>query len=140
MVIVADTNVFIGACLGVGACSAVIAACLRGEHQPLMAAALFAESEDVLGRSGLFQGCRLTQDERETLLDAYVARCRWTRIYFGWRPNLTDEGDNHLIELAVAGGAGSIVTRNIRDFERAELRFPYLRFRTPEAFLEETRP
>lgn len=26
----------------------------------------------------------------------------WTRIYFGWRPNLRDEADNHLVELAVA--------------------------------------
>jgi len=38
------------------------------------------------------------------------------RIYFLWRPNLRDEADNHLVELAVAGGAQAVVTRNKRDF------------------------
>jgi predicted nucleic acid-binding protein len=138
MVIVVDTNIFVGACLGQGACRGVVSACLRGEHEPLMAAALFAEYEDVLGRPALFQSCRLSLAERERLLDIFLSHCRWTRIYFGWRPNLVDEGDNHLIELAIAGGAETVVTRNVRDFERAELRFPQLRFRTPEAFLAES--
>ena len=26
-------------------------------------------------------------------------------MYYGWSPNLPDEGDSHLIELALAGGA-----------------------------------
>ena len=41
----------------------------------------------------------------QSLKVPYFARCRWTRIYFLWRPNLRDESDNHLVELAVAGGA-----------------------------------
>ena len=49
------------------------------------------------------------------------------------------EGDNHLVELAVAGGAKAIVTRNIRDLSRMELRFPTLMLLTPEAFLREIR-
>ncbi len=32
-------------------------------------------------------------------------------VYYGWRPNLPDEGDNHLIELALAGSAQAIVNR-----------------------------
>ena len=48
-----------------------------------------------------------------------------------WRPNLPDEADNHVVELSVAGGAEVIVTHNMRDFERAELRFPGLRVLTP---------
>ena len=54
-------------------------------------------------------------------------------------PNVPDEGDNHLVELAVAGGAKAIVTRNIRDLSRMELRFPALMLLTPEAFLREIR-
>src|SRR6266513_5375089 len=50
----------------------------------------------------LFARCRLSAAEREELFDIYLARCRWTRIYFLWRPNLRDESDNHLVELAVA--------------------------------------
>lgn len=135
MQIVVDTNVFIGACLGKGASAAVVQACLEQRFQPLMAAALLAEYEAVLSRRTLFARSRLDEAEREELLDIFLSACRWTRIYYGWRPNLRDEGDNHLIELAVAGGAQAIVTRNLRDLARMELRFPDLRLITPENFL-----
>ena len=135
---VIDTNVFVGACLGTGAASQVVAACLRGQALPLMGTALLSEYEDVLGRHDLFASCRLSAAEREDLLDIFLARCEWTRVYFGWRPNLPDEGDNHLIELAVAGRAGFVITRNPRDLGRAELAFPGLRCVAPETFLKET--
>lgn len=140
MLIVVDTNVFVGACLGVGASNAVVAACLRGEHTPLMGTALLTEYEDVLGRRALFRNCRLNDAERAELMDIFLATCRWTRIYFGWRPNLPDEGDNHLVELAVAGGACRIVTRNLRDLGGRELKFPELVAVTPEQFLQEVKP
>ncbi|HSS85650.1 MAG TPA: putative toxin-antitoxin system toxin component, PIN family [Reyranella sp.] len=138
MMVVVDTNVFVGACLGAGASSAVVAACLQGGCVPLMGAALFAEYEDVLARHNLFKRSRLSASERSELFDIFIAHCRWTRIYFGWRPNLRDEADNHLIELAVAGGATHIVTRNLRHVARMELRFPHLSVVTPEQFLKET--
>ncbi len=135
--IVVDTNLFLGACLGQGAAHRVVVACLRGRCQPLMGAALLAEYEDVLGRSELFHACRLNPSEREELLDIFLAACVWTRIYFAWSPNLPDEADNHLVELAVAGGARFIVTRNLRDVARMELKFPDLRVLSPEDFLKE---
>jgi hypothetical protein len=46
------------------------------------------------------------------------------KVYYLWRPNLPDEADNHLIELALAGGADTIVTNNLRDVSRGELTFP----------------
>ncbi|MEI6214235.1 MAG: putative toxin-antitoxin system toxin component, PIN family [Desulfuromonadales bacterium] len=134
---VIDTNVFIGACLGQGACRAVIAACLEGKLTPLMGVALLAEYEDVLSRTDLFARSRLDATERDELLDIFISVCRWTRIYYGWRPNLLDEGDNHLVELAVAGGADYIVTRNIRDVARMDLLFPGLKVLFPETLLKE---
>ncbi len=50
-------------------------------------------------------------------------------------PNLLDEGDNFLIELAVAGNAHCVVTNNIRDLKRSELTFPDLYVMTPEQLL-----
>jgi predicted nucleic acid-binding protein len=138
--IVIDTNVFVGACMGEGAARGVVQAALHGRCQPLMGAALFAEHEDVLDRSGVFSTSRLDEDERAELLDIYLATCLWTRIYFGWRPNLPDEGDNHIVELAVAGGAQFVVTRNLRDLTRPELRFPGLRIVSPIDFLKEISP
>lgn len=135
---VIDTNVFVGACLGTGAASQVITACLQQRAKPLMGAALLAEYEDVLSRPALFAQCRLTAAERSELLDIFLATCEWTRVYFGWRPNLPDEADNHLVELAVAGQAGWVVTRNLRDLARAELAFPGLRCASPVDFLQGT--
>lgn len=137
---VLDTNIFVGACLGQGATHKIIAACLRGNVQALMGAALLAEYEDVLGRDDVFQNSRLNPAERSELLDTFLAHCEWTRVYYAWRPNLPDEADNHLVELAVAGGAAFIVTRNLRDVARMELRFPQIRVVSPEIFLKEITP
>jgi hypothetical protein len=62
--------------------------------------------------------------------------CLW-QIYYLWWPNLPDEEDNHVVELAVAGGGEVIVTHNIGDFAHAELRFPGLRILQPAALLQE---
>jgi predicted nucleic acid-binding protein len=50
---------------------------------------------------------------------------------------ICDEGDNHLIELAVAAGADGIITRNLRDLTQGELKFPALKILTPEQCLEQ---
>lgn len=137
MRIVVDTNVFVGACLSAGASNAVVAACIRGEHTPLMGTALISEYEDVLTRHGISINSPLTGKERDQLLDIFLAACEWTRIYYAWRPNLLDEADNHLVELAVAGGASRIITRNLRDLQQSPLKFPKLLAVSPEQFLRE---
>ena len=134
---VIDTNILVGACLGQGTAARVIRACLGGPVQALIGAALMAEYEDVLSRNALFAKSRLNRTERDELLNIFVAHCEWTHVYFNWRPNLRDEADNHLIELAVAGGAAYVVTRNLRDLSLPELSFPGLRCITPESFLKE---
>lgn len=70
------------------------------------------------------------------MFKGFLAVCRWTDVYFAWRPNLPDEADNHLIELAVAGSAKAIVTRNLRDLTAGELHFPEIQILTPEQCLE----
>ena len=123
--------------MGQGASAKVVTACLYGDLTPLMGAALFAEFEDVLGREWLFKRSRLNATERAELLDIFLGSARWTRIYFSWRPNLRDEADNHLVELAVAASATHIITHNIRDFHQPELKFHQFRVVTPSQFLEE---
>jgi len=71
------------------------------------------------------------------LLDIFIARYERTRVSFARRPSLADEANNHLIELAVAGAAGFVVSRNLRDLARSELKFPGLRCLGPAAFLKE---
>ena len=62
--------------------------------------------------------------------------CRWVEVFYAWRPNLPDEADNHLIELGVAAQANAIITRNLRNVSRRELKFPSLRVLTPKHCLE----
>jgi putative PIN family toxin of toxin-antitoxin system len=134
---VLDTNVLVGALLrGGGSARAVVRACLQGHYHPVIGPALLAEYEDVMGRAALFEGSVLSHGEREAVLDALLNRCRWVEVFYAWRPNLPDEADNHLIELAVAAQAEAIVTRNLRDVSRGELKFPMLRVLTPEQCLE----
>jgi predicted nucleic acid-binding protein len=68
---------------------------------------------------------------------AFLSRCSWQSVYFGWRPNLLDESDNHVMELAIAANVTIIITNNIRDFRNADLLFPQIRILPPDKFLKE---
>lgn len=102
-----------------------------------MGNALFAEFEDVCSREALFDTRLITPSDRSSLLDAFFASCRWVPIYFLWRPNLRDEADNHVLELAIAGNAACIITANKRDFVSGELKFGTMAVLSPSEFLEQ---
>ena len=135
-IIVVDTNILVAALRrGSGSARAVVRACLNAQYQAVLGPALLAEYEDVLGRAALWQktpSVRVSASERAAVLDAFLQNCRWVEVYFAWRPNLPDEADNHLIELALAGQASAIVTRNLRDLRGGELKFPTLQVLTPK--------
>jgi putative PIN family toxin of toxin-antitoxin system len=138
MFVVIDTNVLAGALLGSEKLNRrVLRACLTGQVKPILGQALFLEYEDVLQRDQLFKNSPLTRTERMEFFAAFLSVCRWVPIYYTWRPNLRDEGDNHLVELAIAGGADAIVTRNLKDFRGADLKFPSIRILDPKSFDKE---
>jgi len=136
--IVVDTNVFAGALLRKeGHNRQVLRACLEERWRPVMGQSLLLEYEDVLGREPVFRKCPLSAVERRELFEAFLSVCDWVHIYYRWRPNLRDEGDNHVFELAIAGGAVAIVTNNVGDFRSGELRFPGLQILAPRDALRE---
>ena len=106
------------------------------KHSRCIGNALFLEYEDVLSREELFAAAPVGSEDRTALLDAVLGVCRWVNISFLWRPNLPDEADNHLIELAIAGNADWIVTGNTRDIATGELTFDSFRIGTPGAWLK----
>lgn len=97
-----------------------------------MGNALFGEYESLIKRETIIKKCPLTPSEIWTLLEAFMSISTWVNVYYLWRPNLKDEADNHVIELAVAGNAKFIATNNIKDFKNAELLFPDLSIVKPE--------
>ncbi|HJQ58407.1 MAG TPA: putative toxin-antitoxin system toxin component, PIN family [Vineibacter sp.] len=134
--IVVDTSVLVAALRsGGGAARQILRLCFSGHYEPLFSAAFFAEYEEVVDRPAL-RPSMLSVAERREVLAVLASAGRWVHVYFGWRPNLPDEDDNFLIELAIAGGAVAVVTNNIRDLRRGELRFPGLRIVTPAECLE----
>lgn len=82
-------------------------------------------------------GTETTDIERNQVLSALAKAGRWVKIYYGWRPNLPDEADNHLVELALAAGASAIITHNLREVSRGELPLGTLRVTSPAQWLED---
>jgi predicted nucleic acid-binding protein len=131
--IVVDTNVVIAALRSdTGASRQVMRGCLTGSYEPLFGLALLTEYEHAA-----YGAPSVPQDAAVTLVEALASVGRWVSVYYLWRPNLRDESDNHLVELAVAGGAAAIVTHNVRDLRSGELLFPSVRVLTPAALLKE---
>ena len=134
--VVVDTSVFVAALKSTdGAARQVLRLCLQSELSPLVGHKLFLEFNDVLERPKLFENSPATSEDREALFHGFLSVCRWVNIFFLWRPNLPDEGDNHVMELAVAGGAAVVITHNVSDFA-GELKFPGVRILTPGQFLK----
>ncbi len=137
MKIVIDTSVWISALITKESkAREVLRLVFKKKLSPQMGEALFKEYESVMKRVKIQKLTPLSKDEQIELLNAYLSRCRWNDIYYTWRPNLKDEDDNFLVELAVASGAEVIITYNIKDFADAELIFKQ-KILTPEDFIKE---
>lgn len=103
---------------------------------PQISEALFREYEDVMKREKIQNATPLSSDEQASLFNAYLSTCTWNEIYYMWRPNLKDEDDNFVVELAVASGAETIITYNVKDFHSTELAFNH-KIMTPETFIKD---
>ena len=139
MNVVIDTNVWISALISKdGASRELIRWALLDKITPQISTTLFLEYEDVMKREKIQTLCSLSIQEQEELFQAFLSTCKWNEIFYLWRPNLDDEGDDFLIELAVASNSSVIVSDNIKDIEYGELKFD-IEVLTPKQFIERYR-
>lgn len=134
--VIIDTSVWISTLMSKdGKSKDIIRMALQEKIIPQISSALFLEYEDVMARQDIQTQCKLDRDEQIELFEAYLSTCRWVNLYFLWRPNLKDENDNFLIELAVASNTKYLITYNKKDFLNAQLQFD-IEVLTPEEFIQ----
>lgn len=137
MKIVIDTSVWISALITKDSkAREILRMIFHSKLFPQMSEALFREYEDVMKRKKIQELTPLSLKKQNELFEAYLSTCKWNEIYYIWRPNLQDENDNFIVELAVASGAEAIITYNVKDFKSAELIFKH-KIITPEDFIKE---
>lgn len=107
----------------------------RTGHRRFIGNALFPEYEDVFARVELFATEPISPEDLAALFDAVLGVCQRISVSFPWRPNLRDESDDQLIELAFARNAAWIVTGSEVDFAAGELIFCGFRVAKPGAWL-----
>jgi putative PIN family toxin of toxin-antitoxin system len=135
--IVIDTNVAIGALIGkeYDANRKLLELCLTREFQPLINDTLFSEYEDIISRPSILKLCNRSPEEINILFEGFLSVCELVKIYNLSEPNLVDRNDNYLIELAIAGNAEILVTHNVKDFFRSQLKFPQLQIKQPKEII-----
>jgi putative PIN family toxin of toxin-antitoxin system len=120
--VVLDTNVLVSALRSrKGASFQIVERVGKGFFLPCVSTPLVLEYEDVLLRAAPELG--YTAEDVQNFVDFIVESSEQVKSHYYWRPFLSDPGDEHVLELAVAAGAYGIITYNKRDFAGVEDRF-----------------
>lgn len=129
--VILDTNVlYAGLRSSSGASFRLLRLVGMGSFHTVITVPLLLEYEQVLGTVP-----GLAKADADAVLDYFCSVSIQQQVYFHWRPTLPDPGDDLVLEAAVAGGCGVIVTFNSRDFRGAE-RFG-VRVVSPAQFLRQ---
>jgi putative PIN family toxin of toxin-antitoxin system len=137
MLITLDTNILYQALKSTSGASYFILQKVRERQiQIALSVPLFYEYQDVLKREKSLQDFGLEIEDIDKFLRFITFVGKVYETYFLLRPNLKDEKDNMVVELAVTSQSEYLVTSNIRDFKNAELKFDQLKVITPAEFVK----
>jgi putative PIN family toxin of toxin-antitoxin system len=121
-----------------GGSNAVLREVAYGRLTPLVTPALFLDYEAVLKRPEQHLAHGLGLRDIDGFLAALASACEAVEVSFQWRPQLSDPNDEMVLETAVNGRAGALITHNVRDFAKGAARFG-LRVLRPGELLKELR-
>jgi putative PIN family toxin of toxin-antitoxin system len=124
MLVVFDANVIVAALRSRdGASFQILKAIINGKIDFALSIPLFLEYESVLKRTKTLAACALSIKDMDTILNMICAQGKPQTLHYLWRPQLTDEQDEMVLELAVNASADAIVTFNRNDFLPAAKKF-----------------
>ncbi len=119
-----DTDTIVAAMRSpTGASAALLRAARRGQVTVLATVPLCVEYEDVCSRIEHVVAAGFSRADVGVFLDAVVSLVTQVEVWFLWRPQLRDPGDELVLEAAVNGRVDAIATFNRRDFRPAADRF-----------------
>ena len=131
--IVADTNVFVTALRSqFGASYKLLSLIDKDKFKLNLSVPLALEYEEVAKR--MMGEIALNEQEIDDILDFVISNSNQWDIYYLWRPQLKDPGDDMVLELAVTANCNYIITYNLKDFKGIE-NFG-IEVMTPKEFLE----
>src|SRR5947209_7342683 len=103
-----------------GASAAILNAARLGRTTILASVPLALEYEAICRR---LEHQMLSETEVDIFVNAVIAMAEPVETHFLWRPQLRDPGDEMVLEAAVNGRAGALVTFNLKDYGEAPGRF-----------------
>jgi putative PIN family toxin of toxin-antitoxin system len=131
--IVVDTNVFVSALRSQFGASYKLFSLIDKELYELqLSVPLTLEYEAAAKR--MIGEILLSEKEIDDILDFVISKSKCWQIYYLWRPQLKDPGDDMILELAVTANCNTILTYNVNDFKGIE-KFG-IQAITPKEFLE----
>ncbi|MBI3208474.1 MAG: putative toxin-antitoxin system toxin component, PIN family [Candidatus Solibacter usitatus] len=137
MRLVVDTAVVVAAMRSpTGASSALLALLLERKASWLLSVAMALEYEVICMLAEHRLAANANEREVRNLLDVIFDVVVPVEVHYQWRPQLTDAGDEMVLEAAVNGRADAIVTFNIAHFKRAIGRFGIKLWKPAEALRE----
>ena len=137
MLLTLDTNILYQALMSkTGASYFILQQVRNRKFQIALSVPVFFEYQDVLTRDKSLKDFELQLNDVEKFLRFIAYISKTFEIYFLLRPNLKDEKDNKIVELAVTSQSDYLITSNIRDFKNAELKFDQLKIITPSEFVK----
>jgi putative PIN family toxin of toxin-antitoxin system len=135
--LVVDTDVVVAAMRSpTGASAALLTLLLQGKEIWLLSVAMALEYEAICMLAEHRLAANASEQDVRNLLAAIFEAVVPVEVHYQWRPQLTDAGDELVLEAAVNGRADAIVTFNQVHFRVASRRFGIQLWKPAEALWE----